>query len=61
MRIGVDLLWLKVGKCGGLETFARHTLDGIACYDKKNEQNSKNEMHLFSHPPIRQLGNINHE
>lgn len=37
MRIGVDLLWLKVGKCGGLETFARNTLDGIACYDKKNE------------------------
>lgn len=37
MRIGVDLLWVRPGKCGGTESVARNLLDGFAQYDSKNE------------------------
>ncbi len=37
MKIGVDLLWVRVGKCGGTESFIRNLLSGFAEYDNKNE------------------------
>lgn len=37
MRIGVDLLWVRVGICGGTESFIRNLLDGFQQYDRKNE------------------------
>ena len=37
MRIGVDLLWVRPGICGGTESFIRNLLDGFAEYDHKNE------------------------
>ena len=37
MRIGIDLLWVRVGKCGGTESFIRSLLDGFQQYDTKNE------------------------
>lgn len=37
MKIGIDLLWVRVGKCGGTESFIRNLLSGFAEYDKENE------------------------
>lgn len=37
MRIGIDLLWVRPGKCGGTESYIRNLLDGFAQFDKKNE------------------------
>ncbi len=37
MRIGIDLLWVRVGKCGGTESYIRNLLDGFGRYDKSNE------------------------
>lgn len=37
MRIGVDLLWVRPGICGGTESFIRNLLDGMAKYDEVNE------------------------
>ncbi|MBO5283044.1 MAG: glycosyltransferase family 4 protein [Lachnospiraceae bacterium] len=37
MRIGIDLLWVRVGKCGGTESFVRSLLDGFQQYDTENE------------------------
>lgn len=37
MRIGIDLLWVRVGVCGGTESNVRNLLDGFAEYDKENE------------------------
>ena len=37
MRIGIDLLWVRVGICGGTESFIRNLLDGFAEYDRENE------------------------
>lgn len=37
MRIGVDLLWVRHGICGGTESVVRNLLDGLAHYDSKNE------------------------
>lgn len=37
MRIGIDLLWVRVGKCGGTESYIRNLLDGFGQYDKSNE------------------------
>lgn len=37
MRIGIDLLWVRVGKCGGTESFIRNLLDGFGQYDGSNE------------------------
>lgn len=37
MRIGIDLLWVRVGICGGTESYIRNLLDGFAKYDPKNE------------------------
>lgn len=30
MRIGIDLLWVRVGICGGTESYIRNLLDGFA-------------------------------
>lgn len=37
MRIGVDLLWVRPGICGGTESVIRNLLDGFLKYDKENE------------------------
>lgn len=37
MRIGVDLLWVRVGICGGTESYIRNLLDGFAEFDSENE------------------------
>lgn len=37
MRIGVDLLWVRVGKCGGTESYIRNLLDGFSAFDSENE------------------------
>ncbi|MCI9612418.1 MAG: glycosyltransferase family 4 protein [Eubacterium sp.] len=37
MRIGIDLLWVRTGICGGTESYIRNLLDGFAAYDRKNE------------------------
>ncbi len=37
MRIGIDLLWIRPGICGGTESYTRNMLDGFASYDTKHE------------------------
>lgn len=37
MRIGIDLLWVRVGICGGTESFIRNLMDGFGQYDRTNE------------------------
>ena len=37
MKIGVDLLWVRQGICGGTESVIRNLLDGLSRYDTKNE------------------------
>lgn len=37
MRIGIDLLWVRPGICGGTEAYIRNLLDGFVTYDDKNE------------------------
>lgn len=37
MRIGIDLLWVRVGLCGGTESFVRNLIDGFRQYDTTNE------------------------
>ena len=37
MKIGIDLLWVKVGKVGGTESYIRNLLDGF--YNFANESN----------------------
>jgi len=37
MRIGIDLLWVRVGVCGGTESFIRNLLDGFRQFDSVNE------------------------
>ncbi len=37
MKIGIDLLWVRPGKCGGTESYIRNLLEGFLAYDKENE------------------------
>lgn len=37
MRIGIDLLWVRVGIVGGTESYIRNLLDGFAEYAKEHE------------------------
>uniref|UniRef100_UPI004056C5EB glycosyltransferase family 4 protein n=1 Tax=Acetatifactor sp. TaxID=1872090 RepID=UPI004056C5EB len=37
MRIGIDLLWVRVGICGGTESFIRNLLNGFAEYANQHE------------------------
>ena len=37
MKIGIDLLWVRPGICGGTETYIRHLMNGLAEYDTANE------------------------
>lgn len=37
MRIGIDLLWVRVGLCGGTESVIRNLMDGFGQYDTVNE------------------------
>lgn len=36
MRIGIDLLWVRPGICGGTESVIRNLLKGFAKYDREN-------------------------
>lgn len=36
MRIGIDLLWVRPGICGGTESYIRNLLNGFVQYDKEN-------------------------
>lgn len=37
MRIGIDLLWVRPGICGGTESYTRNLLDGFAQYAAEHE------------------------
>jgi hypothetical protein len=37
MKIGIDLLWVRVGIVGGTESFIRNLMDGFGTYDTENE------------------------
>lgn len=37
MRIGIDLLWVRPGICGGTESYIRNLLNGFGRYDKKHQ------------------------
>lgn len=37
MRIGIDLLWVRPGICGGTESFVRNLLDGFVQFDQEND------------------------
>lgn len=37
MRIGIDLLWVRHGICGGTESVARNLIRGFGEYDRQNE------------------------
>lgn len=37
MRIGIDLLWVRPGICGGTESYVRNMLDGFAEYGDRHE------------------------
>ena len=37
MRIGIDLLWVRVGICGGTESVIRNLLEGFAKYASQQE------------------------
>ncbi len=37
MKIGIDLLWVRPGVCGGTESYIRNLMDGFARYDSENE------------------------
>lgn len=37
MRIGIDLLWIRPGICGGTESYTRNMLDGFALYGAQHE------------------------
>lgn len=36
MHIGIDLLWVRPGICGGTESYIRNLMNGLAKYDTKN-------------------------
>ncbi len=37
MKIGIDLLWVRPGLCGGTESYIRNLMDGLAKFDKENQ------------------------
>jgi len=37
MKIGIDLLWVRVGLCGGTESYIRNLMHGLAEYGPENE------------------------
>ncbi len=37
MRIGIDLLWVRVGICGGTESFIRNLMDGFVKHGQEHE------------------------
>lgn len=36
MKIGIDLLWVRPGRCGGTESYIRNLMNGFGQYDKAN-------------------------
>lgn len=60
MRIGIDLLWVRVGICGGTESFIRNLLDGFTQYASQHEymlftarDNTWSFQHYTEHPCIK--------
>lgn len=52
MHVGIDLLWVRPGICGGTESFIRNLLDGFLQYDTENEYTlfvSEDNAHTFEH------------
>lgn len=37
MKVGIDLLWVRPGLCGGTESYIRNLMDGFGQCDKNNE------------------------
>ena len=37
MQVGIDLLWVRPGRCGGTESYIRNLMDGFGQYDKVNK------------------------
>ena len=37
MLIGIDLLWVRPGICGGTESYIRNLIEGFGSYDKENK------------------------
>ncbi len=37
MHIGIDLLWVRPGICGGTESYIRNLMNGFALYDAENK------------------------
>ena len=37
MKIGIDLLWVRPGICGGTESFIRNLMNGFGRYDETDE------------------------
>lgn len=37
MLIGIDLLWVRPGLCGGTESYVRNLIEGFGIYDDTNE------------------------
>lgn len=37
MKIGIDLLWVRPGLCGGTESYIRNLMDGLAKFDRENQ------------------------
>ncbi|EQB90268.1 hypothetical protein M918_01080 [Clostridium sp. BL8] len=38
MKIGIDLLWLKPQKNGGIESYIRNLLDGLDKYSAEDDK-----------------------
>lgn len=59
MRIGIDLLWVRVGICGGTESVIRNLLDGFTQYAPQHEyvlfvarDNAESFQHYTEYPCI---------
>lgn len=37
MKVGIDLLWVRPGICGGTESYIRNLMEGFGTYDTSNE------------------------
>ena len=60
MRIGIDLLWVRVGICGGTESVVRNLLDGFTQYAPQHEyvlfvarDNAESFCHYTEYPCVK--------
>lgn len=67
MNIGIDLLWVRPGICGGTESFIRNLMDGFASYDYENnyilftsKDNNESFSNYLKYPNMKvQMCNVN--